>query len=131
MLNPLLDQHIGNIGSAMPQIANQAPERVILYFSDHDITIVLLVLSAKSNLSSSAYILAPCNTLTVYYKDIAGSEALPQTMLFDFGNGELTHCQCTLVSNHILCSARSRDATSEFRVCGSSLHPGGGIRAVC
>ena len=105
MLNPPLDLHLDNMGSAMPQIADQDPERVMLYLGDHNITIVLPILPAKRNPSLPAYILAPCNTLTAYYKDIAGSEALPQMILFDFGNGELTLCRCVLLSDHILCSA--------------------------
>jgi len=31
MLNPPLDLHLSNIGSAMPQIADQDPERVVQY----------------------------------------------------------------------------------------------------
>jgi serine/threonine-protein kinase SRPK3 len=105
MLNLPLDLHLGNMGSSMLQIADQDPEHVMLYLGDHNITIVLPVLSAKRNSSLPAYILAPCNTLTAYYEDIAGSEALPRTILFDFGNGELTLCRCTLLSGHILYSA--------------------------
>jgi len=131
MLNPPLDLHLGNIGSALPQIADQDPERVMLHLDDYNITIALPVLSAKRNPFLPAYVLAPCNTLTAYYKDIADCEALPQTMLSDFGNSELTLCQCTLLSDHILCSALSRDATSEFRVRGGSLCPRGGFCGVC
>jgi len=90
MLIPPLDLHLGNIGSAIPQIADQDPESVMLELGDHEITIVLPVLSAKRNPSLSAYVLPPCNTLAAYYKMIAGPEALPQTMIFDFGNGEPT-----------------------------------------
>ena len=59
MLNPPLDLHLRNIGSAMPQIADQYPERVMVYLGDHDIIVVLLVLFATSNPSLPAYFLAP------------------------------------------------------------------------
>ena len=63
MLNPSLDLHFGNIGSAMQQTAGQDPERVMLHLSDHDTTMVLPVLSTKRNPSLPVYFLAPCNTL--------------------------------------------------------------------
>ena len=55
MPNPPLDLHLDNMGSAMPQIADQDPERVMLYLGDHNITIVLPVLSAKKSFLTCLY----------------------------------------------------------------------------
>ena len=81
-----LDLHTGNFGFAFPQIADQDPHRVIQDVGQHDMIIVLPTSTAQQTSSLPAYVLVPCN-LAKYYDQIAGKD-LPQTKIFDFGNGE-------------------------------------------
>ena len=79
-----LDLHIGNFGFAFPQIAGQGLYEDMLALDDHEI--VLPICAAYQTPSLPAYVLPPCK-LAKYYDEIAGKD-LPQTKIFDFGNGE-------------------------------------------
>jgi len=81
-----LDLQIGNFGFAFPQIAGQDPYDVMLALEDHEMIIVLPISAAYQTPSLPAFVLPPCK-LAKYYDEIAGKD-LPQTKIFDFGNGE-------------------------------------------
>ncbi|KAH7924444.1 kinase-like protein [Leucogyrophana mollusca] len=78
------DLHLGNVGLAMPQLADQDPDDVMQDLSPHELTVVLPTSAANQTPSLPAYVVAPC-ALATYYDRITCSE-LPQTKVFDFGS---------------------------------------------
>jgi serine/threonine protein kinase len=86
LTDPPLDLHLGNIGIAIQQLADQDPHDIMQDLSPHELTIVLPASAANQTPSIPAYVVAPCD-LGAYYGRIASSE-LPQTKIFDFGTGE-------------------------------------------
>ncbi|KAL1731334.1 kinase-like protein [Schizophyllum commune] len=78
------DLHLGNVGVAMPQLAEQDPSDVMQDLDAYELTVVLPVDPANQTPSLPPYVVKPCD-LATYHDKIAG-EAEPQTKLFDFGN---------------------------------------------
>ncbi|GJJ08831.1 hypothetical protein Clacol_003050 [Clathrus columnatus] len=84
------DWHLGSIGIAMPQLANQDPTDVMLELSPHDATIVLTRTPSDQTSSLPAYLLSPCD-LAAYYQMIASQDP-PQMKVCDFSSGALETC---------------------------------------
>ncbi|KAH7927484.1 kinase-like protein [Leucogyrophana mollusca] len=78
------DLHLGNVGLAIPQLADQDPDDVMQDLSPHELTIVLPTSASNQTPSLPAYVVAPC-ALAAYYDRIARSEH-PQTKVYDFGS---------------------------------------------
>ncbi|TRM59015.1 kinase-like protein [Schizophyllum amplum] len=78
------DLHLGNVGLAMPQLAEQNPDDVMQDIYHCEITLVLPRNPINQTPSLPPYVLEPCK-LGMYYHQIAGS-ADPQPKLYDFGN---------------------------------------------
>ncbi|KAL1717671.1 kinase-like protein [Schizophyllum commune] len=78
------DLHLGNVGVAMPQLAEQDPSDVMQDLDAYELTVVLPVDPANQTPSLPPYVVKPCD-LAAYHDKIA-REAEPQTKLFDFGN---------------------------------------------
>ena len=70
--------HLGNVGFAIPQIADQDLNDDMQDLSPYDLIITIVVLAAATNQTASlpAYILAP-GDLARYYDRIAGSDLPP------------------------------------------------------
>ncbi|TFK68449.1 kinase-like protein [Pluteus cervinus] len=78
------DLHLGNVGVAIPKLAEEDPDEIMQYLGAYDLTIVLTSSATKQTSSLPPYVVSPCN-LTSFYKKLANSD-LPQTKLFDFGS---------------------------------------------
>jgi serine/threonine-protein kinase SRPK3 len=81
-----LDLHIGNVGFAIPQTAEQDAHTIMQDLGSYDVTIIVPKSAANQTPSLPAYVLAPSD-LVRYYNRIAGKD-LPHVKIFDFGSGE-------------------------------------------
>jgi hypothetical protein len=80
------DLHLSNVGVTIPQLVHQDQDDIMQDLTDYNLTIVLPTSAANQIPSLPAYLVEPCN-LAAYYDEISPPD-LPQTKLFDFGNGE-------------------------------------------
>ncbi|KAL1676814.1 kinase-like domain-containing protein [Schizophyllum commune] len=78
------DLHIGNVGVAVPQLAEQSQEDIMQELGDPDLTVILTVDPAKQTTSLPPYIVTQCD-LAKFYLRTVGDDG-PQTKIFDFGN---------------------------------------------
>ena len=93
ILNTMLiyspDLHLGNVGIAFPQLADQDALDIMQDLSSHDLTIVLPTSPAKKTYSLPSYVVAPCDIAAYYHKFVNSESSYPQTKIFDYGCGEL------------------------------------------
>lgn len=78
------DLHLGNVGLALPQMAQEDPHDVLMDLPSHELTVVLPTNPVDQTASLPAYLVAPVS-LGAYYDKLAGSDE-PQTKIFDFGS---------------------------------------------
>lgn len=88
------DLHLGNVGVALPELADQDPDDVMHDLDTPETTLVLTSDPRKQTLSLPAYVVAPCD-LVAYFRRTA-NPAQPQVKIFDFGNGEYGFCALIL-----------------------------------
>ncbi|KAJ6568132.1 kinase-like domain-containing protein [Mycena sp. CBHHK59/15] len=82
------DLYLGNVGIAMPQLAEQDPEDVMQDLDSYELTVVLPTDPKSSLPSLPAYLVVPCD-MAAYYDRIAEMDD-PQAKIFDFGSAHLT-----------------------------------------
>lgn len=83
--------HLGNIGIALPELAKEDPEDLMLdYFSRHDVIITLPYSLQHQTSSRPAYTLHAHELAKYYDKCKVADSSLPHTKILDFGSGELS-----------------------------------------
>ena len=87
--DPPLDLHIGNVGFAMPQIAEQDAHSIMQDLGPYDVTIIVSKSAANQTPSLPAYVLAPSD-LARCYNRIAGKD-LPHIILVAVSVSSLAH----------------------------------------
>ncbi|CDO69670.1 hypothetical protein BN946_scf184851.g58 [Trametes cinnabarina] len=79
------DLHLGNLGCAFPELAQQSEDDVMQDLDPYDITVVLPCNPEEQTPSLPAYVLSACN-LGEYCRRIRLPERDPDIRILDFGN---------------------------------------------
>ena len=85
----LVDLHLGNIGIALPTLADVDPDDVLSEIGNYEVTMVLPTDPNLVSTSLPRYLVSPCN-LSPYFDSVSSNDEIPlepEAKLFDFGAG--------------------------------------------